>query len=63
MTKIGIIETVIESNHKMANTKIYVVKQTLHNLLGILKIMALELLARVRGFKVEERDTRICIKG
>ena len=59
MTYLGIIETEIESNHKVANTKFYVVKQAPHNLLGIPEIMALGLLARVRGLRVEERHQEL----
>ena len=55
LTYLGIIETVIEYNHKLANTRFYVVKQAPHNLLGIPEIMALGPLARVRGLKVDER--------
>ena len=45
MTYLGVVKSVIESNHKAANTKFYAVKQAPHNLLGIPEIMALELLA------------------
>ena len=59
LTYLGIIETEIESNHKVANTKFYVVKQAPHNLLGIPEIMALGLLERVRGLRVEERHQEL----
>ena len=59
LTYLGIIETEIESNHKVANTKFYVVKQAPHNLLSIPEIMALGLLARVRGLRVEERHQEL----
>ena len=59
MTYLGITETEIESNHKVANTKFYAVKQAPHNLLGIPEIMALGLLARVRGLRVEERHQEL----
>ena len=49
LTYLGIIETEIESNHKVANTKFYIAKQAPYNLLGIPEIMTLGLLARVRG--------------
>ena len=49
----------IESNHKFANTRFYVVKQAPHNLLGIPEIMVLGPLARVRGLKVEERHQQL----
>ena len=55
LTYLAITETEIESNHKVANTKFYAVKQAPHNLLGTLEIMALGLLTRVRGLRVEER--------
>ena len=43
----------------MANTRFYVVKQAPHNLLGVPEIMALGLLARVRGLRVEERHQKL----
>ena len=55
LTYLGIIKTVIEFNHKFANTRFYVVKQAPHILLHIPEIMFLELLARVRELRVEER--------
>ena len=59
MTYLGIIESVIESNHEFANSNFYLVKQSLHNLLGILEIMILGLLVRVRGLRVEEKHQKL----
>ena len=59
LTYFRIIETVIESNHKFANTRFHVVKPAPHNLLGILEIMALGLFARVRELRVEERHQQL----
>ena len=60
LTYLGIIETVIKSNHKFADTRFYVVKQAPHNRLGISEIMVLRLLARVRKLRVDERHQQLC---